>query len=557
MAAFVLAIAAFAAATTARLLGDFDLPWHLATGRVIAQTHAVPTIDPLAYTHEPLRYVEPLGDLLLWGVYRGVGPLGLQLLSGVVSIAVAASLFLQARRSALVFGVVSLLLAALVAWLVVRPATLSFAFLSWELLLIEMHRRAPDERRARIALASLPALLLVWGNVHGFVSIGVWLVLAYLVVSLVERRVGPRFFAIVAASAVVAGCLNPGGPRVLLGPARFSEDLGAVADFARTSPAFLFRQEPLTLVVAALGLLALVVRGEERRTWWDLGLVLGGLAGYALAIRTIPLGMPLMAPVIVRRLGAVQVRGSVQWALAMTPLFSAAQSLIHADTAPGIGFDRTHFPTRAVSWIESAAPQGHMWNFWPYGGYLALALHPRHLVLMDGRNALARSPDLTRELHRSEASAADFLSLTVRYDLQWAIVNAREGAQGSVPIMQSSEWTMVHLDDLAAVYVRRSGPNAALAGAGYRWLRHLTPPEQALRLAVEGGAQAADLAHDGALARAQDPDSARSAFFGACGALAVRDRAAFEASWAALSRLVPEHPGLRVLSEIARAVLPR
>lgn len=565
-ALFLAACGAFAAAITARRLGDFDLPWHLATGRVIAQTHQVPKIDPLAFTHEPLRYVEPLGDLASWGLYRAFGPLGLQMIGGAVAWIVAATLFAHARKSAVTFGLVALVLAALAGWLVVRPATISFAFIAYELMVLERHRRAPDEPRARIGLATLPLVALVWGNVHGFVAFGVWLLLGYFGYRVLSRYALGRWAraedgralgatALVAVATVVAGCVNPGGPRLLLGPARFGEDLGGIADFTRTSWTFFLQNEPLPLVVAVLGIVALLVRSEERVTLWDVGLVTGGLAGYALVIRTIPLGMLLVASVIVRRLGAAKVRPALAWALAFTPLLAAAQALIHADTSAGIGFEPSHFPGRAVAWVERASPRGRMWNFWPYGGYLAFTLYPDHLVLMDGRNALARSPELTRRVHASGASSSAFESLVAQYDLQWAIVSARESERQSAPIAQSPAWTMVHLDDVAAVYVRREGPNAPLAAGGFRVLRHLTPPDVVLQMGIEG-TRAQDLAHDGALARAQDPESARAAFYAVCGALAMRDRAQFGQAWAAFKEIAPEHPAAAMLLQTGRELMP-
>ena len=88
-AAFALAAAVLAA--TLRKLGDFDLPWHLATGRSILTqglTHGLPhalthplsfhPTDDLSYTFSgaPLRG-EFLADTLLFTAFRLAGPLGL------------------------------------------------------------------------------------------------------------------------------------------------------------------------------------------------------------------------------------------------------------------------------------------------------------------------------------------------------------------------------------------------------------------------------------------------------------------------------------------------
>jgi len=85
-------------------------------------------------------------------------------------------------------------------------------------------------------------------------------------------------------------------------------------------------------------------------------------------------------------------------------------------------------------------------------------------------------------------------------------VRARPGEWFGEPIGRDPRWTMVYLDDCAAVYVRQDGPNRALAARGYRMLRHLTLPPR--------GPVAPELLpalrHDAALALAQDPSSLRA-----------------------------------------------
>jgi hypothetical protein len=194
-----------------------------------------------------------------------------------------------------------------------------------------------------------------------------------------------------------------------------------------------------------------------------------------------------------------------------------------------------------------------MWNFMPFGGWLAWRLDGAHEVFMDGRNALAREPSLVVRAARSEEDQATFDGLVAELDMQWAVARAAEGEVFALPLAREERWAMAFLDDAAAVYVRRDGPNAPLAAEGYRVLRHLSTRERVLRMAValatEAGPRADDLAHDGALAAAQAPDSARAAFFEACGAVATRDRAVFDRARARLARLSPGTASLTALED--------
>jgi hypothetical protein len=187
-----------------------------------------------------------------------------------------------------------------------------------------------------------------------------------------------------------------------------------------------------------------------------------------------------------------------------------------------------------------------MWNFLPYGGWLAWRLHPRYQVLIDGRTGWQHDPALVARVRESELDAAAFEALAADLEVQWAVTRATEGEAHGLGVARSGAFVMVHLDDISAVYVRREGPNAGLAASGYRVLRHLTDPAQWFE-AARRGTGAEDLAHDGALALEQDPESPRAAFFAACGAFATRDRPRFDDSVAVLERLAPGHPALGLL----------
>ena len=200
-----------------------------------------------------------------------------------------------------------------------------------------------------------------------------------------------------------------------------------------------------------------------------------GLAGLTWMVRTVPLALLFMTPVIANRLGPVVGATSlIRWALAGTVWLSAGFAIVHVDTGLGVGFEPTSFPEGAVQWIERSRPQGHMWNFSPFGGYLSLRLYPDPLVFADGRNQHARDQSLVLRTWLSMSDDTAFDALVTEYDMQFAVIGAREGQSFGAPLARSSRWAMVYFDDVAAVYVRTDGPNAQLASAGYRVLRHLT-----------------------------------------------------------------------------------
>jgi hypothetical protein len=103
---------------------------------------------------------------------------------------------------------------------------------------------------------------------------------------------------------------------------------------------------------------------------------------------------------------------------------------------------------------------------------------------------------------KAEVDPAAFAALQAKYRFDWAMTDARGGPFG-LTLAEDPDWTMIYLDDRAAIYVRRGGADAALAASGYSVLRHLTTAGDILRKPPPLPA----LRRDVALALSQSPDS--------------------------------------------------
>jgi hypothetical protein len=571
-------IALFVATVSARKLGDFDLPMHLTIGRTFWQTGHLVGVDDFSYLHGTVRYAEILSVSAFYTVLRCAGPLGLQVLGGVVAGAIAITLLVRTKPfGSIAFVATALAMAAMSSFLVVRSAELSFAMFAGVLLALDVHRRAPATPRGRRALAAFVVLSLVWANVHGSVPLGLVAGGAYLAHRIGSRLARARLGALLPerdgtdlgatagalALACVAASINPGGPGVLLGPLRFGGTIAGLAGFtewARPTAAFFRDSEPLTAGVLAVAILAGIF-GRDPQTrlrmppLYDLLLLALAFGCAWTAVRLLPHALLLVCPWIAQRLAwQVTGRGLVRIVCAAALVLAPARVLLSTPELPlGRGFDTTHLPDGAAQWAEAHRPQGHLWNPSPFGGYLAFRLYPSTRILMDGRQGMTYDLADVVAVDASEHDREAFARLDRRLDLQWAVTRAFEGTSYGEPLAASAGWAMVFLDDVAAVYVRRGGADDALAAGGYRLLRHLTPPGAILSLATRGGPDADDLAHDGALALQQAPGSPRAAFLDACGAVAVRDRDRFQAATARLAQLAPDNPAGAILEDAWRA----
>jgi hypothetical protein len=505
-----------------RRLDDWDLPWHLATGRIIVATRSIPRIDDLAFTHGVLKYTEVVSDVALYLLMRAGGPLALQILNGVL---VAALAVLLHRRGAFDYVVIGVVLITIAPWQYVRPATISLVFIAAVFVLLEKRR-----------LYWLIPLQLLWANTHGYAPIGVMLIWLF---ALTDRK---RDAFIAAAGATLATMVSTAGPRLLIMVRRFDEDLVGISEWMRPTPAMLWQASPAVYLLLALLMGAMIIR---RPTCFEAGVLLIATALLVTAIRFVPVFAVMVTPFVCARLQP-RLTKLTELACALAALIPPFVIAFTLEPLLGVGWYAPHFPEQAVRFIEEKKLAGNMWNFMPFGGYLAWRLHPQHRVFMDGRNALARERTWVTRARLSISDSAEFEFLTRDLDMQWAVVcTIQPHCKGfSAPLAGKEGWKMVFLDDVAAIYVR--GPNASIEG--YRAIHHLTTPAQMLEMA-----KTKDLSHDGALAVAQAPNSVRAVTFQAIGALSVRDEKAFRA---AVARLPGETAGVLIKAWDGRDGIP-
>lgn len=554
-----LGVATTFAAVAVRKVGDFDLPWHLASGRQLVAEHAIPHVDDFAYTHRPIEHVDALSDLAFYAVYRAGGALGLQLFTAALSVAIGLVLWATVKKEGpAAWLAVALALGAMSAWLLARPATVGFLFLAVTMLLLSRDRDVADQPlRKRRALCALPPLFFAWTCSHPSIFIGVVILLGYAAYraacAVLRGRAGALFpaedgagspsTAAAAVLGVAAVLLSPGGATVMLGPLRAHADMHLVTEWASPTLSFITLTEPGTGLLLLVALAALVFgRGPKGRipNAFDLGIVLLALALGATAVRLLAVGAVLLAPFVARRLASSIRPTALMEACAGGSLLLVGPVLLaKSDVGLGIGFEETHYPEAAVLWIKEKKPAGHMYNFMPFGGYLSLRLYPEQRVLIDGRQAFVHGHELVERVERADVDPEAMSKLVRDYEIEWAITRSREGEPFGRTLAISREFTMVFFDDVAAVYAKNDGPNAELARGGYQVFRHLMPLEIPLRDALQ--AKRGDAwSHDGALAAVQAPKSPRAHFVDACGAIAAKDRQRFDAALAELARLAPQ-----------------
>jgi hypothetical protein len=388
---------------------DPDYWAHFTTGRIIAETGALPSQDVYLYTTNGQPWVvhEWLTELTFFVVQRQVGYVGDVVLVGVVGCLTALAMYATCR----LWGLGELPSVVLVLWAFgmslpsfgVRPQTLTRCLLAVTALLLTAHRLRGNRR----LLWPLPPLFALWANLHGGFIIGLGVlgltVLGDAVDAFRTRSlVALKPLLTVAALCALATLINLNGLAGVLFPLAYAQP-GFVGqsviaewqppDFSQLS----FAPFGLSILLAlALGFGHRPLRTTE--LLWALSLGWLGLE----SIRNIQLWATIAVPLIGARLRAEVPafgRSAAEWArpVRMAVLWSlvvvVSVGLLGVRVTQSANWElqlgrepsAAGYPVSGVAYIKDHDLRGNLFNQFEWGGYLIYALYPHQRLFIDGR----------------------------------------------------------------------------------------------------------------------------------------------------------------------------
>ena len=476
------------------MLGDGDTGWHLRTGQWILAHHRVPTQDMFSYTKagQPWFAWEWLWDVSFGWLHQQWGMAAVILASMLVICSTSVMLFRLVRRQcgnpllaiAVMFFVTG---ASAVHWLA-RPHlfTLLFAVIFYSIL------ERVKEGRTRL-LWYLPALMLLWTNLHGGFFVGLILIGAYaggqLVKAMFEASAEARSKAArgsVPYLATAAGCALA----TLVNPyfyhlhAHIFEYLTDKYQFQNIAEFQSFNfHHPVTAFfepVLLLGLAAAVWTLTRRDYIYTL--LIAGWAHLALvAVRNTPIFMivasvpvAMMLQQLVEELPGRNLANWLRRAAAHLQRFAAdfgetdsiprmhlvsaasvclLAALFYAPNAPAKchpEYDQALYPAKAVALLQRADDASDtVFTQDVWGGYLIYQLYPANKVFIDGRS----------DFYGSTFNEKYMDVMNVRYDWQKNLdqyhVNTillPTNASLASTLKESHRWRPVYDDGVAILF---------------------------------------------------------------------------------------------------------
>lgn len=464
-----------------RPISDQDFWWHLKTGEEMFRIGGLLPADPFCFTGNALLSPEKrmilhgywVWDLLYYAVYAGTGLWGIQVLNLLLLLAIYGTLAWLLTRQGNNGPVGALLLVLSLAtfvtyYILERPQVFSFLFC---LLLLALFDRFRDERRLS---GWLFPLMLLWGNVHGGVIVGLGLLFLFMAGVAIQLRHDRQLVvrcALWSAGGMACGLLNPAAVyavTVYAGAILHPVSLGkGVREFSGTARFF---QEGF-FWVGCLWLL-MVLHGAglvfTRKRWLaDILFFLVLLPASFFYMRNVAFFAVCLLPQTAYYLGSLNMvkRRWSRYAAGgggIALLVLLALNGFRRQEATALGEPAGAYPVRLVEFIQQAGIAGKAFNDYDWGGFLLWKLYPETRLFIDGRN-------LDREVynHWLKIRWSSPLPIDGRAEYQWLLDHygaeyvieqtiAKSGLTSSLvrALLASDEWIPVYQDESGCILVR-------------------------------------------------------------------------------------------------------
>lgn len=468
--------------TADSLLGDGDTGYHIKTGEVILTTGKVPQADIYSFITPALKWTahEWLSEVIMASVYQLSGLTGVVVFFSALLAMTHWLLYvtLRTRSDDILLCTVVTLLATVTAsshWLA-RPHLFSMI-----LTLVWYHLLERFQYDGKPTLIYLPALMLLWVNLHGGFMFGIVLLAIYLLGNLIYsfsdkpmralchwtkvKALGPTTLL-----TIVAGIVNPFGGEIFWFPFRVTTDrfiMDSVVEFM--SPNF---HQPLPFKYMFIAVIVALALARTRLNLIESSLL--ALVSYMAlySVRYVSVFAIIVAPILLRlsRDHSISLPRKISdFYHARQKLFADLDGQLVGRLWPVIGmsavlalpiwgvfrvsFSDKVFPVAAVEFLKREQLPGNMFNNDEFGDYLIFSAWPQYRVFTDGRS------DMYREKHgipylKVAGLQPGWKEILNRYDVSWVFFQTKTAL--SAALMDQSDWHPIYSDQVATIFVRKT-----------------------------------------------------------------------------------------------------
>jgi hypothetical protein len=448
------------------LLGHYDLGWHLAAGDLIRERGGVPFQDPWSFTAAGRQWfnLSWLWDVLASALFQHAGFGGLILLVVACGAAIAGyltSICLRSGASAIAVCLPVLSASVLYPAFAAFPNIYLTASPNMATMLLSVIFYGECLRKTKRVLL-LPAIMLLWANLHGGFLLGLFIIGVFCGIALLRRDwVNFKIYFVVGVGCFTATFINPLGWHIY-------EGLRTV--LGHFSQAYITEWWPyyrnITIPGSIPGIIYILIfvafelryggagPVEARLLSWlllFLGLYQFRYIAFFFLFSTVPLALQLDR-LLPKRTNDCTAQRSL---FGIGLIAACALPLIYMQIDPALGLPEM-LSEQDVRYLQTHFPHARLLNHWNYGGILIFRDRGAIPVFVDGRASTAYPDDLLRDyfkLGQLEVNEAAWDTVLEKYKIDTVLwVRAHEELRRF--LVGKRGWKEAYTGSYASIYVK-------------------------------------------------------------------------------------------------------
>ena len=465
-------------------VANYDIFWHMATGRLIAEQGQIPQKNTFNYPNPDDKYENEcwlfdLASYLFWraGDVRGICWYRAAVVLLMFLVAFIATL---KRRLPLTVALAFILLSLFLIKFrfMARNFLLSYLFFVTYLYLLP----TGDRRSQKLALIMYPLIMVIWANVHIGCSFGVGLVGLGFVASLLKRSdefPRPKYWLALLVVVFLASGVSP-YPFLWIKRTFYNLVVYVPQRTLEEKPASPSEFGLLYLALATC-VAAGIYRFRRLHPFWLLSLAAFGAAA-ALFLRFIGffgLFLPIYLAELYRAAASdrspanrLEPRAAAVAALIVVMTCGAKVASDYDPEEVGCRVDCGLLPCGATEFMKNNLMPAPIYNSWGFGGYLEWELFPVWKTFWDSRSYA--------QLNKANRVRAEgLLPILKDYGVKYAVLSMRSAGDAPVlawfeKVFLSDDWVPIYFDRAAALLVNRNLAPDVARELGFSAIRPLT-----------------------------------------------------------------------------------
>lgn len=451
-----------------------DLGRHIKTGEIILQTQSVPKTNLYSYTypHYPFINHHWFSEVVFYSITTVTTLVGLQIATTGIVMLSFLILLLAVRKKAypLALGIGGILyIRLLFERSDTRPEMFSFLFLS--LFVTILYR---NQEKFTKWIFALPALELLWVNMHIYFFVGIVLIGLFLITA--RKR---KTLLIVFLLTCLATLINPNGLQEALYPLSVFHNYGYTIE--ENQQMFLLlglglRQGTyLTITIISVLFFISLLFNRKKVALIDWLLFIVFLLASMLAVRNIPLFLfttfipftihfsALCKSLVTNITKKYSVALPLLYGLLVLCFLWQAANFI---SLKGFGTGVSSGAKPAVDFFIKNNLKGPIFNNFDIGSYLDFRLYPKEKVFLDGRPEAYPAAFLQQTYIPMQENPTLFDKTAQKYRFNTIFFSHTDqtpwGEKFLQTIITNKMWVPIYLDDTVIIFVKNTPQNQSL-----------------------------------------------------------------------------------------------